>query len=66
MNWPLLMKAAPMAMRMVRAVVEGVMNNESDEEIRKRASAPDVILREDLDDLRAARTDLDDYVRSGS
>lgn len=65
MNWALLAKALPTAIKIVRAMIEGLRDGASNEEIRKRIADPGLILDHELDDLRAAQDDLDDYIRTG-
>lgn len=65
MNWALLTKALPTAIKVVRAIIEGFRDGASNEEIRQRVADPDLILDRELDELRAAQDDLEDYIRTG-
>lgn len=65
MNWQLLEKGLPIAVRVLREVFAGLADGASNEEIRKRAASPDVILDDELDQLRDAEGDLDDYIKNG-
>lgn len=65
MNWTLLEKLLPIALRTAKAIFDGVRNGEDNEEIRRRVTSSDVILDEDLDALRESEDDLEEYIRTG-
>lgn len=65
MNWQLLEKMGPIVFRIVKTIYEGLRDKVDDEEIRRRVADPSVILSEELDALRAAEDDLEDYIRTG-
>lgn len=52
--------------RIVRVIRKAINEDASDEEIRRRIAAPDVILSSDLETLRGRKQDLNDYIESGS
>jgi hypothetical protein len=65
MNWDLLFKALPLVGKILREIIEGQKRGATNQEIRDRIASPDVILDEEMDELRDAEADLDDFVRTG-
>lgn len=66
MNWEaLLTKGLPIAINVLREVFRAVVDGADNDEIRRRAAAPDVILDEQLDALRDDEQDLLDYIKTG-
>ena len=65
MNWALLGKMLPTAVKVMKEIVDGFKNGRSNQEIRDRIASSDLILDEELDDLRDAETDLEDFIRTG-
>lgn len=65
MNWDLVFKAIPLAIKVLREIIDGQKRGASNQEIRERIASPDVILDEEMDELRAAEDDLADFVRTG-
>ena len=65
MNWDLLFKALPLVGKILREIIEGQKRGATNQEIRDRIASPDVILDEEMDKLRDAEDDLDDFVRTG-
>jgi len=63
--WAAILQAAPLAMKVVKAIVEGARDGASNEEIRQRIASKDLILDKELDDLRSAKADLDDFITGG-
>jgi len=51
--------------RLVDVVFKAIDEGATDAEIRKRIAEPDVILTADLQKLRAARKDIDDFITNG-
>jgi hypothetical protein len=64
-SWTQLFKAVPTALKVIREIIEAARSGASNEEIRARIASPDVILDEELDELRAAKDDLDEFIRTG-
>jgi len=52
-------------MRIVNVIAEALRDGVDDEEIRRRISSPDVILKDELDKLRARKQSLQDFVETG-
>lgn len=52
--------------RIFKIVKQAIDERASDEEIRRRIAAPDVILSSELDTLRSRKQELNDYIESGS
>ena len=65
MNWPLLLKLLPTAVKVLKEMVEGFKRGATNQEIRDRIASPDVILDDEMDELRDAEDDLDEFVRTG-
>lgn len=66
LSWEkLLTKGLPIAVKVLREVLQGLADGSSNEEIRQRASSPDVILDEELDQLRDDEEDLLEFIRTG-
>ncbi len=65
MNWELLTKGFPLAIRMLRAIFEALADGADNDEVRRRAARPDVILDDALDQLRDDEDDLLNFVRTG-
>lgn len=65
MNWDLLFKALPLVGKILREIIEGQKRGATNQEIRDRIASPDVILDEEMDELRDAEDDLKDFVRNG-
>lgn len=65
MDWDKLLKVLPIALNVAREVLNGLERGASNEEIRKRAADPSVLLDAELDKLRGDREDLKDFVRTG-
>lgn len=61
----ILTQGMPLALRVLREVFGGLAEGADNEEIRKRVASPDVILDEELDQLRDDEEDLLDFVRTG-
>jgi hypothetical protein len=65
-NWEkILTKGLPIAVRVLREVIQGLADGNSNEEIRQRASNPGVILDEELDQLRDDEDDLLNFIKTG-
>lgn len=65
MNWELLRKILPIAFKAAKEIYDGLKSGASNEEIRQRVASPSVILDDELDDLRSAEDDLEDYIKTG-
>jgi hypothetical protein len=66
MSWDkILSKGLPIAIKVLREVFQGMADGASNEEIRQRVAKPDVILDEELDQLRDDEDDLLDFVKTG-
>jgi hypothetical protein len=65
-NWELLLtKGLPIALKVLREVIDGISKGRTNAEIRQRVSEPDVILDDALDQLRDDEDDLLEFVRTG-
>ena len=65
MNWKLLEKLIPMGVRIIREIADGITNKRSPEEIRQRVASPDVILDDEIEELRDAEDDLRRFIDQG-
>lgn len=52
-------------MRIANVIAEALRDGVDDEEIRRRISSPDVILKDELDKIRARKNSLRDFVENG-
>lgn len=66
MNWALLLKLLPTAVKVLRELVEGFKRGATNQEIRDRIASPEVILDSEIDELRNAEDDLKDFIRTGA
>lgn len=70
MNWALLAKVLPIALKIAREIIEAIAENRGDKKairkrIAQRVADPDVLLDEEIDQLDEDEDDLLDYVRTG-
>lgn len=65
MNADTIKRALSIASKVALEIIEGLRHKESNAQIRARLASRDLILDDELDELRAAQDDLADYVRTG-